>query len=85
MVLTVCSMLLAAGIEFARKANIHENGYFQQEVAGKFFNASDLSIFAQVPQYTFMGASEVFTIITGKRPSALYLILYLLNMAVHVL
>ncbi|XP_038060271.1 solute carrier family 15 member 4-like [Patiria miniata] len=65
MALAVFSMILAAGVEFGRKANIKEYGYFQQEVAGKAFNASDLSVFAQVPQYTFIGASEVFTSITG--------------------
>ncbi|XP_022104743.1 solute carrier family 15 member 4-like [Acanthaster planci] len=65
MVLAVFSMGLAAGIEFARKASIEEYGYFKQEVADKVFNASELSIFAQVPQYTLIGASEVFTSITG--------------------
>ncbi|XP_022090070.1 solute carrier family 15 member 4-like [Acanthaster planci] len=65
MVLAVLSMVIAAGIEFARKANIEEYGYFKQELANKAFNASELSIFAQIPQYTLIGASEVFTSITG--------------------
>ncbi|XP_038060134.1 solute carrier family 15 member 4-like [Patiria miniata] len=65
MVLAVFSMILAAGVEFGRKANINEYGYFPQVVAGQTFNASDLSVFAQVPQYAFIGASEIFTSITG--------------------
>ncbi|XP_022099272.1 solute carrier family 15 member 4-like [Acanthaster planci] len=65
MVLIVLAMVLAAGIEFARKASIEEYGYFKQEVANKVLNASYLSVFAQIPQYTLIGASEVFTIITG--------------------
>ena len=65
MILAVISMLLAAGIELARKASIAEYGYVQQELADKVFNASELSVFAQVPQYTFIGASEVFASITG--------------------
>lgn len=66
MVLAVVSMIVAASIEFARKADIQKNGYIQQEVAGKIFNASDLSVFAQIPQYTFIGASEVFASITSE-------------------
>ncbi|XP_071808235.1 solute carrier family 15 member 4-like [Asterias amurensis] len=65
MVLAVVSMIVAASIEFARKADIQKNGYIQQEVGGKTFNASDLSVFAQIPQYTFIGASEVFASITS--------------------
>lgn len=66
MVLAVVSMIVAASIEFARKADIQKSGYIQQEVAGKIFNASDLSVFAQIPQYTFIGASEVFASITSE-------------------
>ena len=65
MMLAVVSMVLASSIEFARKADIAANGYIQQEVAGKVFNASSLSVFAQIPQYAFIGASEVFASITG--------------------
>ncbi|XP_072051178.1 solute carrier family 15 member 4-like [Amphiura filiformis] len=65
MILATMSIILAAVIEIARKNIMQEGGWMIQELAGEKFNASTLSVFAQTPQYLVVGASEVFTVITG--------------------
>ncbi|XP_072051177.1 LOW QUALITY PROTEIN: solute carrier family 15 member 4-like [Amphiura filiformis] len=65
MIFASISVVIAAGIEIARKNIMQEGGWMEQELAGEKFNASTLSVFAQIPQFTIIGASEVFTSITG--------------------
>ena len=65
MILAAISMVIAAIVEIYRKKDIHSNGGFPQDVGGKTFNASHISIFAQAPQFVFIGMGEVFTSITG--------------------
>ncbi|XP_071506265.1 solute carrier family 15 member 4-like [Diadema antillarum] len=65
MILATGSMLVAAGIEYVRKDIMREGGWTEQMVGDKWYNASDFSVFAQIPQYSLIGASEVFTSITG--------------------
>ena len=57
---------MAAGVlEIVRKQDIAENGGFPQEVAGKIYTASHLTILLQTPQFLICGAGEVFSSITG--------------------
>ncbi|XP_033123110.1 solute carrier family 15 member 4-like [Anneissia japonica] len=65
MFLASLSMAVAAIVEVARKDIMQDGGYFNQILADKTYNASNLSVFAQIPQYFIVGASEAFTSITG--------------------
>ena len=65
MVLAGCSVLVAGGVEIKRKDELASSGGFSQNVGGKFYNASHVNILWQVPQFTLIGASEVFTNIAG--------------------
>ena len=65
--LVMGSVLLGGGLEILRKKDIAKNGPLEQEVAGVIYNASHLSVFWQIPQYMFMGASEVFAACTGNK------------------
>ena len=67
MVFASGSMVVAAIVEISRKNVMRDGGYLLQNIAGDFYNSSDVSVFAQIPQYALIGASEVFTSITGKR------------------
>ena len=62
MVFAILSVLIAGIVEIYRKKHIS----IQQQLALKTFNASSISVFAQVPQFTLIGASEVFTSIAGR-------------------
>ena len=66
MIFASLSVLIAAGIEIARKNIMMEGGWEEQTLAGQTFNASTLSVFAQIPQFVTIGASEVFASITGE-------------------
>lgn len=66
MVLASCAMLYAGMIEMVRKNDIEKNGGFSQELADTWFNASHISMFAQIPEFAFIGSSEVFTSISGQ-------------------
>ena len=59
------SVFIAAGLEIVRKRDITENGPLPQDVAGVVYNASSITVFAQIPQYIFMGTGEAFAAITG--------------------
>ena len=65
MMLTVLAGIIAATLEILRKQDIAASGGMPQEVAGKVFNASHLSVLWQVPQFVMLGVGEVFTSITG--------------------
>eukprot|EP00057_Strongylocentrotus_purpuratus_P016036 XP_011670510.1 PREDICTED: solute carrier family 15 member 4 [Strongylocentrotus purpuratus] len=65
MVFASGSMVVAAIVEICRKNVMRDGGYILQTIAGDTYNSSDVSVFAQIPQYTLIGASEVFTSITG--------------------
>ena len=61
MLFTTASMLCAGGLEFSRVDHcciLQKRGDNDTQVA-------DYSIFYQIPQYTLIGLSEVFTSITG--------------------
>ncbi|CAG2246363.1 PHT [Mytilus edulis] len=62
MILAALSVFVAGILEIYRKKDISIIG---QTLAGDTFNASSISVFAQIPQFTLIGASEVFTSISG--------------------
>ncbi|CAC5373164.1 SLC15A3_4 [Mytilus coruscus] len=62
MILAAMSVFVAGILEIYRKKDISIIG---QTLAGDTFNASSISVFAQIPQFTLIGASEVFTSISG--------------------
>jgi peptide/histidine transporter 3/4 len=61
MVLAALSMIAAAVVEIERK----KHSFFVQEVGDEKFNASSITVFAQIPQFALVGASEAFTSISG--------------------
>ncbi|XP_062579966.1 solute carrier family 15 member 4-like isoform X2 [Saccostrea cucullata] len=64
-ILSALSVLVAGILEIYRKKDIENNGYIQQKLASDTFNASQISIFAQVPEFALVGASEVFASVSG--------------------
>ncbi|XP_071829540.1 solute carrier family 15 member 4-like [Apostichopus japonicus] len=65
MFLATCSVIIAAVVEIERKRIMEEGHYIAQNLSTETFNASDLSVFVQIPQFAFIGASEVFASVTG--------------------
>ena len=65
MILAACAMVYSGVLEIYRKKDIENNGYIQQELADETFNASKLSMFVQIPEFAFVGSSEVFASISG--------------------
>lgn len=65
MVLAACAMVYAGVLEIYRKKDMAAHGYIQQSLADETFNASELSMFIQVPEFAFIGSSEVFASISG--------------------
>jgi peptide/histidine transporter 3/4 len=65
MVFASASVAVAGLVEIKRRQN-YENGHIViQHLFNKQFNASDMTVFYQVPQFILIGTSEVFTSITG--------------------
>ena len=65
--------MLAAGVlEVYRKHELRASGGLVQELADNNFNSSHISIFAQVPQFALIGASEVFASISGRQSLVMY-------------
>ncbi|XP_002739447.1 solute carrier family 15 member 4-like [Saccoglossus kowalevskii] len=65
MILATISITIAGITEIYRKNVMQGGGYFQQEINDVSYNSSNLTIFVQIPQFALVGASEVFTSITG--------------------
>ena len=61
MLVTTASMLCAGGLEFSRV----DHCCILQNRGDNDTRVADISIFYQIPQYTLIGLSEVFTSITG--------------------
>ncbi|XP_071510742.1 solute carrier family 15 member 4-like [Diadema antillarum] len=59
------SLLSALIVEIVRKQILSNGGSFDQVISGTVFRASTLSIYAQIPQYMFIGIGDVFILITG--------------------
>ncbi len=64
--LAAISVLIAGVLEIYRKQEIEQSGGFIQDVGGRDFLSSHMTILWQIPQFLFIGAGEVFTSITGK-------------------
>lgn len=79
MILAACAMLYSAFMEIIRKNDIRDHGYIKQSLADDNFNASKISMFAQIPEFAFIGSSEVFTSISGNNWSIVSLFLNLNN------
>jgi len=65
MVLIASSMFYAGVLEIIRKKDIEEHGYFVQNISTTSYNASHITMFAQIPEFALIGSSEVFTSISG--------------------
>lgn len=65
MLLAAASVAVAGVIEIKRRDEWQDRGTCLQTVFGENRTASCLNIFWQVPQFTLIGASEVFTSIAG--------------------
>ncbi|KAH3862535.1 solute carrier family 15 member 4-like isoform X2 [Dreissena polymorpha] len=63
--LVALSMVYAGIIEIIRKKDMENHGFISQELSGSTFNASKISMFAQVPEFALIGGSEVFASISG--------------------
>lgn len=74
MVLAILSMIIAAIVEIQRKDIMLQGHYLQQNLSKEVFNASDLSILAQIPQFALIGASEVFAGNTGMEHCGIFVI-----------
>ncbi|KAK3591729.1 hypothetical protein CHS0354_019498 [Potamilus streckersoni] len=59
--LAVLALLYAGGLEIFRK----RNNYFIQEINQDVYNASNISVFYQVPIFALLGLSEVWTSVSG--------------------
>ena len=65
MVLASLSMVCAGLLEIFRKRSLACDGGISQDVAGKVYNASSLSVLWQIPQFVLNGAGEVFASVSG--------------------
>ena len=63
MIFVTLTVFVAGIIETYRK---NDDEKVQQTILNVLFNASSLSVFAQIPQFSLIGISEVFTCIAGK-------------------
>ena len=66
MILAALAMVYAGVLEIYRKKDIEANGPIVQSLGKDDFNASKLSMFVQVPEFAFIGSSEVFASISGE-------------------
>ena len=66
LLLSVFSVVVAGIVEILRKEDILKQGSIEQNVAGVVYNASQISVLWQVPQFALVGASEVFASIAGN-------------------
>ena len=58
-------MLCSGIVEIFRKRAIGDYGTLTQNLGGKDFEASTVSVFWQIPQVALMAASEIFANITS--------------------
>lgn len=65
MVLVALSMVYAGILEIYRKKDIEAHGAITQTLGDQTFEASQLTMFAQIPEFAFIGSSEVFASISG--------------------
>ncbi|KAK3091819.1 hypothetical protein FSP39_022886 [Pinctada imbricata] len=64
-ILAGLSVVVAGVVEIYRKDILSEKGGISQDLGDETFNASTLTVFAQIPQFACVGAGEVFASIAG--------------------
>ena len=64
--MAAAAMIVAGFVEIKRRDRWEQGQVLNQRVDGENRTASELNIFWQVPQYFFIGTSEVLASITGK-------------------
>ena len=67
LLLAAASVVVAGLIERKRRHVWQDGGVYNQTVLDKNYEASDLNVFWQVPQFMLVGSSEVLTSITGGK------------------
>nr|XP_042900079.1 solute carrier family 15 member 4 [Parasteatoda tepidariorum] len=65
MMCATLSMVIAGCLEICRLHFIHEGRIVNQTIENTVFVAADLPIMWQIPQYSLIGISEVFTSVSG--------------------
>lgn len=70
MTFAVFSVVAAGILERYRKDDLSVH----QTILNHTYIASSVSVFAQIPQFTLIGASEVFTIVSGNTFTDHYLV-----------
>ncbi|PAA79519.1 hypothetical protein BOX15_Mlig016801g5 [Macrostomum lignano] len=63
--LAIVSVVIAGFLEIQRKSELNRSGGFEQELSGRTYNASNLNILLQIPQFFLIGTGEVFAASTG--------------------
>ncbi|XP_041363696.1 solute carrier family 15 member 4-like isoform X2 [Gigantopelta aegis] len=63
--LAAMSVIAAGVLEIYRKDELRSSGGIVQQLGGETFNSSHITLFAQVPQFALIGASEVFASISA--------------------
>ena len=66
MILAALAMVYAGVLEIYRKEDMETNGSITQSLGKDNFTASKLSMFIQIPEFAFIGSSEVFASISGE-------------------
>ena len=66
MILAALAMVYAGVLEIYRKKDMEANGSITQSLGKDNFTASKLSMFIQIPEFAFIGSSEVFASISGE-------------------
>ncbi|XP_019619905.1 PREDICTED: solute carrier family 15 member 4-like [Branchiostoma belcheri] len=65
MFLSMLSVTAAGAVEVYR-GTVHQQGrVVHQNISGQVYNATDLSVFIQVPQFFLSGLSEIMAVVTG--------------------
>ncbi|XP_066303655.1 solute carrier family 15 member 4-like [Branchiostoma lanceolatum] len=65
MFLSMLSVTAAGAVEVYRGKVHHQGSVFHQNISGQVYNATDLSVFIQVPQFFLSGVSEIMAVVTG--------------------
>ncbi|XP_035670528.1 solute carrier family 15 member 4-like [Branchiostoma floridae] len=55
----------AAGVLEVYRGEVHQHHVHPQNISGQVYNATDLSVFMQVPQFFLSGVSEIMAVVTG--------------------
>ena len=77
MLIATASILCAGGMEIFRIKNCC---MFQPRGDNNHTSVANITIFYQVPQYTFLGLSEILTVLTGKHWLLICLPFYCIKM-----